>query len=50
MEEVERELEEVSQKLPGGASEEPERAESGTGGRGAQVGAERSWWRKVIGA
>jgi hypothetical protein len=50
MEEVERELEEVSQKLPGGASEEPERAESGSGGRGPQEGAERPWWRKVIGA
>jgi hypothetical protein len=51
MEEVERELEEVRQKLPGGAAEEPERAEprSTTTG-GAQAGSERvPWWRKMFG-
>ena len=46
MEEVERELEEVRQKISGGTPEEPESIEP----RPATGGAERPWWRRVFGA
>jgi hypothetical protein len=51
MEEVERELEEVRQELPGGDSEEPEGAEPRSAAGGAQEGGEqpRSWWQKMFG-
>jgi len=54
MAEVERELEEVHQKLPGEAPESvaegPESAESRSSIGGAQEGSKRvSWWRRVFG-
>ncbi len=49
MEEVERELEEVRQKLPGGAPEQQERAETRSAAGGAQGSAERPWWRRMFG-
>ena len=53
MEEVERELEEVRQKLPGGATEEtapePERTESRLASGDFQTASERvPWWRRVF--
>jgi hypothetical protein len=48
MEEVERELEEVRQKLPGGA---PERAESHLASGDFQTASERlPWWKRVFGS
>jgi len=53
MEEVERELEEVRQKLPGGATEEtaaePERTEPRLASGDFQTASERvPWWRRVF--
>jgi hypothetical protein len=54
MEEVERELEEVRQKLPGGALEEPESPDPSDASTDAAVvdresDSERPWWRRFFG-
>jgi hypothetical protein len=53
MEEVERELEEVRQNLPGGALEEPESPGPSDAPTDAVVDqetpAERPWWRRYFG-
>jgi hypothetical protein len=46
MEEVEREVEEVRQKLSGGTLDEPEGVEPRSATGDAEEGAERPWWRR----